>query len=139
MLLHCVKEALALAERIQHIRWIKFCISFGYLYSLRMGNNDRALDYAKQALESYRQINDYLGEALTLKVFGNIYGDFHDEARAEEYFKESMEIAEREGLRSELITFDITLGNFTMISAAMKRRWCSIIKKSTQAEQRGRR
>ena len=94
------KEALSLAEQLSYLQGIaESCYTLADMYSVMVGNNSIALDYATRALALFRQLDDSRNEAWTLKVMGGIYVDLGNIAAAEDCLKQASDIATALGLR----------------------------------------
>ena len=61
------------------------------------GKPAKALEHYEQALAIYRELGGRAGEAVTRWSFGLTYEDLGNLAKAEEYMRQAVEIAEQIG------------------------------------------
>lgn len=77
---------------------------------LELGSFVEALDYAQQALDFYIQENNLEGQAIALRLLGNIHTKLGDLDLAESYLNKSIFILERTGNTDQLSKAYVKLG-----------------------------
>lgn len=70
------------------------------VYSMT-GEYERALDYAKQAYNSYQEIENIEGQFEMLRYFGNLYGFMKQKEDQENAYKATLDFVEKNKLKEE--------------------------------------